>query len=341
MSSNNNKKKRTSCNKIKFNKHCKSKKYNKKKTKNTLKQNYKNKHKKNNKNNKTIGGSFNSNSNYNCSPKPSGEINDFSCYTNLNLVTLKNEWNIKNPNDLIKTNVPREIHQLLKQKLQSVCTDDEKCWLKQTGSFNKMYYSMYNSFAPKAPKEWKKNLNEWLSSDEIINVMKQYERAYKCFQFLGPTPIDFDKVLSNGNCVFDDLCLFDLQKTINNGKTKIGIIFNTDPHNKPGQHWISLFINVNKKIIFYFDSTGDKMPNEILNFSNKVIEQGKKLNPPIEFKLDSSEHMEHQKGNTECGMYSLFFIINMLQDKLTEEYIKTHRIKDKYVEQFRKVYFNL
>ena len=31
------------------------------------------------------------------------------------------------------------------------------------------------------------------------------------------------------------------------GKTKIGIIFNTDPHDKPGQHWISMFINIKKK----------------------------------------------------------------------------------------------
>jgi hypothetical protein len=26
-----------------------------------------------------------------------------------------------------------------------------------------------------------------------MNVMKQYEKAYKCFDFIGPTPINFDK----------------------------------------------------------------------------------------------------------------------------------------------------
>jgi hypothetical protein len=30
----------------------------------------------------------------------------------------------------------------------------------------------------------------------------------------------------------------------------------------------------------------------------------------------------------------------MLEDKLTGHYLKTHKIKDKYMQQFRKVYFN-
>jgi len=45
-------------------------------------------------------------------------------------------------------------------------------------------------------------------------------------------------------------------------------------------------------------------------------------------------------GTTECGVYSLYFIVHMLEDKLTGHYLKTHKIKDKYMQQFRKVYFN-
>ena len=48
------------------------------------------------------------------------------------------------------------------------------------------------------------------------------------------------------------LLLNDSDKSLN----KIGIIFNTDPHNKSGSHWISLFIDVKKKIICFFDSVG-------------------------------------------------------------------------------------
>ena len=32
---------------------------------------------------------------------------------------------------------------------------------------------------------------------DILDVMKQYEKAYKCFEFMGPTPIDFDTKMEN------------------------------------------------------------------------------------------------------------------------------------------------
>ena len=79
---------------------------------------------------------------------------------------------------------------------------------------------------------------------------------------------------------------------------------------------------------------------EIQALIDRVIEQGKKLNQSIAFKMDSNYPVEHQMGTTECGVYSLYFIVHMLEDKLTGHYLKTHKIKDKYMQKFRKVYFN-
>ena len=118
------------------------------------------------------------------------------------------------------------------------------------------------------------------------------------------------------------------------------VLFNTDPHNKPGQHWISMFINIKKKKIFFFDSTGDKPSEEIMVLVKRIEEQGLNLNPKLKFKFDSNEGIEHQYGNTECGIYSLFFIVHMLEDKMTEHYLKTHILKDEYMTKFRHVYFN-
>jgi Ulp1 family protease len=143
-----------------------------------------------------------------------------------------------------------------------------------------------------------------------------------------------------GECVWEELCNFNLAEQIKKGKTKIGIIFNTDPHDKPGQHWISMFINIKKKHIFFFDSTGDKPSKEIMALVNRIKEQGMSLKPKIVFKFDSNEGIEHQYGNTECGIYSLFFIVHMLEEKMTEHYLKTHILKDEYMQKFRKVYFN-
>ena len=57
-----------------------------------------------------------------------------------------------------------------------------------------------------------------------------------------------------------------MQEQINKGKTKIGVIFNTHPHYKSGEHWISLFINVKKGEIFFFDSAGSRVPKKIEKF---------------------------------------------------------------------------
>jgi hypothetical protein len=220
--------------------------------------------------------------------------------------------------------------------MSDVC-NKESCWIKQV---SKQSSDLVDSFAPESPKEWKKNPNEWLSSLDIMKVMKQYEKAYKCFDFIGPSPMDFDTKLLHGECVWKELCNFQLSEQIKKGKTKIGIIFNTDPHTEGGQHWLSLFINIKTKKIFFYDSVGDKMADEVTVLIERIKKQGQALNPKITFTMDSNEGVEHQYGNTECGIYSLFFIVHMLEDKITDHYLKTHILKDNYMQQFRKIYFN-
>lgn len=275
----------------------------------------------------------------NCSPKPKNELNTFSCYTNKKLIELRDRWNARHPDVKINTNSPKEIHNKLNEYLKNIC-NNEACWLKQKKEFGTIESEFADSFAPESPVEWKKNPNEWLSSVDIMKVMKQYEKAYDCFDFIGPSPIDFDIRKLYGECVWEELCNFNLEKIIKKGKSKIGIIFNTDPHNKPGQHWISMFINIKTKKIFFFDSTGDKPPNEVMKLVNRIKEQGINLKNKINFSYDSNEGTEHQYGNTECGVYSLFFIVHMLEDKTTEHYLKTHILKDEYMQKFRHIYFN-
>ena len=59
---------------------------------------------------------------------------------------------------------------------------------------------------------------------------------------------------------------------------------------------------------------------------------------------------EHQYGNTECGMYSLYFIISLLTNQATNKPFKTTedkirffkkvRISDKEMENLRYKYYN-
>ena len=103
-----------------------------------------------------------------------------------------------------------------------------------------------------------------------------------------------------------------------------------------------MFINIKKAQIFYFDSAGDAIPRQIKKFVNTVKKQGMALpaGEKIDFKFDQNYPVEHQYGNTECGIYSLYFIVHMLEDKLTTEYLKTHILKDEYMNKFRHIYFN-
>ena len=275
-----------------------------------------------------------------CSPMTKKKHNkNYTCLSDEVLYQLKSMWNERHPDAIISSKNPFEIWNSLQFYMSNVC-NKESCWLKQGFTNGKMLKEIENSFAPKSPNTWKVNPNEWLSSVDITNVMKQYERAYKCFNFIGPSPIDYDTHHINGECVWQELCEFNLKNEIKKGITKVGIIFNLDPHYKSGSHWVSLFINIKKSDIFYFDSAGEKIPKQIKKLVDNITNQGKSLQHPIHFSFDQNHPVEHQMGNTECGMYSLFFIIYMLEDAINGKHLKKKIYRDKYIEGYRKEFFN-
>ena len=271
----------------------------------------------------------------NCSPE--NKDKEYTCYSDGDVRQLKDMWNARHPDQPIITNNSKQIWTHLKEYYATIC-NKESCWVRQMTKNTKMEKELLDSFAPESPKEWKKNPNEWLSSIDILKVMNQYEKKYKCFDFLGPSPIDYDTHKLYGECVWEELCHFNLEHKIKKGYTKFGVIFNLDPHYKGGSHWVSLFINVKNKTIFYFDSTGENIPSQIKKFVDDVIKQGNALKIPIKF--DQNHPVEHQYGNTECGIYSIFFIVHMLQDKITGHYLKTRILKDNYIQKFRNIFYN-
>jgi len=71
---------------------------------------------------------------------------------------------------------------------------------------------------------------------------------------------------------------------------------------------------------------------------NRVEEQCKELG--IKMTQHDSRNMVHQLGETECGIYSLYCIINLLEGKHSINYFKTHKMPDHDIERYRRVYFN-
>ena len=268
-----------------------------------------------------------------CSPSKNPE---FTCYSNNSLEKLKQLWNIRHPDSKIITNNSYEIWSMLKQYMQHICSN-EKCWLNQKFMHNNVNLELKNNtFAPKSPESWKKNPNQWLSSVDIDRVMQQYEKNYPVFTFIGPSPIDFDKKKLFGQCVWNELCDFDLKQHIKKGHNKIGIVFNTDPHYLEGSHWICMFININKNFIYYFDSNADNTPKQINIFAKRIIDQGNLLGYKLNYYKNK---IVHQKSNTECGMYVLYIIIQLLKTNSTPQ-IFDKRIPDKYMKKLRKILFN-
>lgn len=282
----------------------------------------------------------------NCSPLVKGKtIKNNSCLTNDIILKMKTEYN-KRYQDKISASDSKNIWKELRKKINHCNSED--CWINHIFQEEMRKKLHEYVFSPKKPQSWQKNPNEWLSNFDIEKVIKQYERKYPNFKFIGTTFIDFDTKLQD-SCVEPLLCDFELQSYVGN-KNKIGIIFNLDKHYQGGSHWVSMFIDLEDKFIFYFDSNGTIIPKQMKKLVNRIIKQGKELKNPIHFKFYQNYPTVHQYTNTECGMYSLFFLITMLTNKINNKpfrnvkdklfLFKKKHISDKNMTLLRNIYFN-
>jgi hypothetical protein len=262
----------------------------------------------------------------------------FTCYSKPVLYKIKDTWNKKHPEHKITSQDPYIIWKSLRSVMEHEhACKRESCWLKHLCIKEGLPSNIYDlTFSPEMPESWLKNPNEWLSSLDIVKVMNQWEQRYKCFKFIGPSPIDYDTHKMFGECVWDELCKFNLKSHIKNKKKKVGIIFNLDPHYKSGSHWVAVFINDVKKTIYYFDSYGDRPHPQIKKFIDSVINQSTQLGTTYKY-LENKKR--HQFGNSECGMYSMYFITQMLQNKCFEKF-QRKVVSDAYMLRLRKKFFN-
>jgi hypothetical protein len=217
------------------------------------------KNKKDTKKNKKVKKRTKKNTNM-CSP---GNINkNGSCFSRKGLEKIARAWNKEN-NDKIKIN--KEISndnlwELINEKMEKINCDNELCW--RNNNIVKKNFSTTDKdidvFKPIAPNKWKENPREWLNTLNINNVLKQYENKHKDFKYFGAVPIDFDKKIGFSSCIVNEICNLNIKKLYNQGFKKIGFVFNTDPHDKPGQHWIAMYCDLNKPEVNYWDSFGIK-----------------------------------------------------------------------------------
>lgn len=296
---------------------------------------------------------------------PSKSYKDGSCFTIEALRKIAENYNKKN-NDKIDINLGKnELVKELESKLSNKCSD-QVCWLrldivKQLENDD----IINNTFRPVGPSK----KYEWLSTTHINDVIEQYQKVHKDFIFLGAVPYDFDDLKMLG---IADLNFKELE---NKGKTKIGMVINLDEHYKNGSHWVALYTDLKKNKIYFFDSLGKKPQKRIRKFINRITKYlySKKYNSklPINDVLEKIKniknlnneqkqkfiddnkylknlfggafdirfnHIQHQFDNSECGVYSINFIIRLVSGEDFDSIIN-NVTKDEEMNKFRKEYF--
>jgi hypothetical protein len=234
-----------------------------------------------------------------CSPKKTKNksLSSISCFNKESLINIAKSYNKLYSKSII--NIPTkftnkgmvQFWKVLKKKISGKTNcSEENCWIETAIGENALLRdnTIKDFLRPLRPKSWNNDPNEWLSTTDIENVLKQYN-VYNDFIFIGAVPIDFDSEMSPGMCVINELCNIDIEKLYKKGITKIGVVFNLDKHNEPGTHWISLFISIYKGSIFFFDSYGNNPNKEISTFIHRVRKMINNLflkNPKILHKVD-------------------------------------------------------
>lgn len=193
---------------------------------------------------------------------------------------------------------------------------------------------------PRAPTEWTVKRTEWLSSLDIEKVEQNFEELFPQYKCLGTVPIDFDLRSETNECIVNALCNIKLPSLSAKGKHKIGIVFNTDVHDGPGQHWIALFADIHPDLehprITYFDSYARKPEKEIQTLMHRWKEQWDATGThqhPTELTYNS---LRHQFKGSECGMYCLYFHYACLMDISMEK-----QIPDDVMNSFRNTLFSI
>lgn len=217
----------------------------------------------------------------------------------------------------------------LKRKMHSKC---------KTGRVECIVAHLMNR--PKAPQSWMVNPTEWLSSIDIENVEKQYMKLFKKYKFLGCIPIDFDLKSKTGKCLVNFLCSLKIKDLISQGFYQYGIVFNTDKHDGPGQHWFALYCDIRPELeygrVTYFDSYANKPESEIKVLMSRWKTEIDSLNlfkKPMELSRNTTKH---QFKDSECGMYSLYFHHCCLLEIPMDE-----RIPDDVMNKFRQLLFKV
>ena len=253
-----------------------------------------------------------------------------SVFDEVAIERLRQVYNKEHPKE---TQIPKQDVDVLWKSLQTRLRD--KC---QTGRAECIVSSLLRR--PVAPKEWTVNREEWLSSDDIDALEKNYMNLFPDYYYVATVPIDFDLQDETRKCVVSALCSMKLPELYKQGKHRIGIVINTDPHDGPGQHWVAVFCDIRPDLAYprvtYFDSYAAQPEKEVKTLMKRWKQQWDATgvhSSPMKLTFNKTRH---QYKDSECGMYCLYFhyacILNLPM---------ATRIPDEVINAFRSLLFRM
>ena len=291
---------------------------------------------------------------------PSRGKHPYSCYTTTELQRFAKDMGVLPSRSTLRRN-KAALWNAIDSAMQSKCTT-EYCWQsymrmrktdgqearrssssvgggrahKTRSPHSGVADSSGEAFRPAIPSSWEAKPNMWLNTNDIRLVMKQYESASPEFLFIGPVPIDFQSPSGN-SCISPDLCVIDLHGWWKEGVRSVGIVFNMDPHDLSGSHWVAAYCDLAAAAAYYYDSYGIKPPQEINALLDQFAEQGKALfGTPMKIEINDTRH---QFKNTECGVYAMYFITSMLEGKPFRDFIHDG-LNDGQMQRFRRYFYH-
>lgn len=255
------------------------------------------------------------------------------------LVDMARSYNKEFPNNQIEIDETLN-EELLKQylvkefenRIKNECDNQQTCWKREKFTKNmesSLKDELYNyTFRPDGPQ----GQFTWLNTSNIDQTMRQYQVSHPEFHFMGTVPIDFDDL------PYYNIKKFNFKNLIDKGIHKIGMIYNLDEHYKSGSHWVAFYSDFKTGECNFFDSYGHSPDRRIDTFIKRVgkfIKSYSGRDP-----IYNIAKTRHQRGGSECGVYSMSFILRLLHGESFES-IDNARVDDKKINICRNSYFVL
>lgn len=176
----------------------------------------------------------------------------------------------------------------------------------------------------------------WLNNIDIDEICAQWMAKFPHYKRIPFAMRDFQthRHTSNGDIPLAD---FDFLGEYKNGKTQFSCVINTDVYSGGGEHWEAIFVDMSRPTwtVELFNSSGGMPPRE---FATWLADKATELNTLNPTKLLCEETTIHQKSDTECGVYSLFYVWARLHG-ITYKQFNTGAIADQHMYTFRRQLF--